>query len=327
MGLKCLIIAILSFAASVAAQAEALPDALKRFNQVDIPADERIIEATDDGGIAAFTNYKFRCKRQDDFNPKESAKAEAQFKNFLTYFSTHPNPSDDEKTKRLALLKAAAKAGSWRADYIDLVWDIWDNRANSKALQPLGKRLADFANRGTPIAIYGYVHWMGNMPSNEKYDVLKAAIDRGSPQAMVLMGHDLGMHSLPLRPMAKEMLACAKSQKEPGAYDALGQIAWREGRWVDAYRLWEDGVNKGCEDCIDHMEEFSMLKPDFQLDNGFQDSIPRLKALRDYYSKQFLYQISHMTELLETAPAEMAFHVTDEQIVALIKKRQEVFGK
>jgi hypothetical protein len=322
-----LIIAVLTMAVSVPARAEALSDALKRLNHVDIPADQRIIDATDDGGIAAFSDYKFQCKRQDDFNPKESAKAQAQFKEFLAYYSAHSNPTDDEKSKRLALLQAAAKAGSWRADYVDLIWDIWDNRANRKALQPLGDRLADFANRGTPIAIYGYVHWMGNMPRSERYSVLKAAIDRGSPQAMVLMGHHLGMHSLALRPMAKEMLACAKSQEEPGAYDVLGQIAWREGRWVDAYRTWEEGSNKGCEDCIDHMEEFVMLNPRFQLKDGFRDSTPPLKALREYYSKQFLYQITQMTELLEAAPTDMAVHVTDEQIVALIEKRLQVFGK
>ena len=70
-----------------------------------------------------------------------------------------------------------------------------------------------------------------------------------------------------------------------------------------------------------------MLNPGFQLNDGFRDSTPPLKALREYYSKQFLYQLTQMPELLEAAPAEMAFHVTDEQIVALIEKRLQVFGK
>ncbi|MDD5118112.1 MAG: hypothetical protein PHP90_05925, partial [Sulfuricurvum sp.] len=159
------------------------------------------------------------------------------------------------------------------------------------------------------------------------------AIDRGSPQAMVQVGFELGMRSLTLRPMAKEMLACAKSQQEPEAYGVLGKIAWTEGRWVDAYRLWEEGANFGCEDCIDKMGEFIALTLEFnprtgevresttRMSDEIRNSLPRLEALKKFYSEQFFYKISNMTELLVTAPTDMAFHVSDEQIVALIKKQ------
>lgn len=314
-------------AVSLTVHAESIAKALERLNHVDIPVEERVTDATDDGGIAAFGDYKFECRNQESFNPKEEARARARFQEFLAYFSRHPAPSKEQKAKRLVLLKAAIKAGSWRADYVDLVWSIWDNRADREALQSLSTRLTDFAERGVPIALYGYVHWMGSLPSEDRYRLLKIAIDRGSPQAMVRMSDHLGMRSLALRPMAKEMAACAQHQKEPGAYEVLGEIAWREGRWVDAYRFWGDGANKGCEACIDRMEKFAMLEPGFRLNDGAMDSSARLKALREYYAGQFLYQLTKMTELLEIAPPDMAFHVSDEQIVALIERQMQPYGE
>jgi hypothetical protein len=331
MTLKQLIVSVLGIITASVTQAASLSDDLKRFNQVEIPADERTYPA-DEVSAAAFSNYKFKCERQEDFSPKESANGAAKLKEFMAYASAHPASTCKEKIKCLALLKAAAKAGSWRADYIDLIWDISDNRSNQKALQSLEARLDNFAGQGTPIALYGYVRSHEDMPMEEMYRLLKVAIDRGSPQAMVQVGFDLGMRTLTLRPMAKEMLACAKSQQEPGAYGVLGKIAWTEGRWIDAYRLWEEGANLGCEDCIDKMKEFGALTRELTVTGEIRDSttrqsndilnsLQRLDALKDFYSKQFLYEITDMTELLVTAPTDMAFHVSDEQIVALIRKR------
>jgi hypothetical protein len=327
MKFRRLVVAVCGVTVPLMGQAASLSDELKRFNQIEIPVDERIIQDFDDGAIAAFSEYKFKCRRQKDFNPKESSNGTAQFKAFLRYASDHPEPTEAEKIERLALLQAAAKAGSWRADYVDLIWDIWTNRNDRNTLQSLSVRLANFAEQGIPIALYGFVHWHEDIPRMERYRILKEAMERGSPQAMDLMGYQLGLHSLALRPLAKEMLTCATSQKNPDAYDGLGQIAWLEGRWVDAYRMWEVGANLGCAQCIGQMEEFVMLNPGFRLSDGFYNSTPRLKALRSFYESQFFYQLTKMTELLKPATADMAFHVSDEQIIALIKRRLQKFGK
>lgn len=323
--IKLSALALLLVTQLCAAQTETVADQLRRFNQVSIPDNERIIEAVDDGAIAAFGNYKFTCRKQEDFSPEESAKAKKSLKNLLSFAARHPAPSQAQVKETEDLMAKAIKAGSWRAKYIDLSLRIWKGLHWEQAAIPqLSEELADMTAEGIPAAAYGYVQWMGGLHDDkaERYRLLEAAIDRGNPQAMVLIGDLIGMHSMVLRPMGKEMLDCAASQGEPSAYGSMGKIAWREGRWVDAYRLWEKGLNAGCGSCFDAMRGLSRLKSRLGAGNETFDPRLQLDALRKFYSGQFLIQNSGMGELLEKAPQYMEFHVTDEQIVELIRSRQ-----
>jgi hypothetical protein len=105
-------------------------------------------------------------------------------------------------------------------------------------------------NEGTPVVIYAYLMWtMSWLQGEERYRIFKAAIDRGSPQAMEVIGAELAMKSEKLGSMGKEMLTCAIGQGEPNAY---------------AYRLFEKGTNSGCSACANHMKNFARLEPDIQ---------------------------------------------------------------
>lgn len=301
---------------------------LVKYNQLKLSRDAQFVDATDNGDVAAFRGYQFECRKQEDYSPDETPAARAALDKFLAYFAAHPSPNVAQKKERIALLEAAIKAGSWRADYIDVIWGIWDNRGNPREAQPYADRLGKFVDTGVPIAVHGFLEWTGGQYEHreQRTYLLKAAIERGNPQTMSSVGYNLGTHTFDLRPMAKQMLDCAAAQGDPDAYNGIGRIAWHEGRWVDAYRAWATGANLGCDDCLGQIEELVTLRPGHRVSDGSYDTDPGFKALRRFYADQFLYGITHMTELRVTAPPAVQVQVSDAQIVQIIKARLARYG-
>lgn len=297
-----------------------------RLNNLNIPADYQPQE-NDPELVKAFQGYKFQCTKEDGFNPKETKVAKKRFDDFVGYFNNHPSPSNEQVKKRLELLLKAVDSGSWKAKYVDVMWQIRETRGGPNA-QALAKELTKLAEEGIPIAIQQYVESMGGFYDQpaERNRLLKLAVDRGSPEAMGLVGGAIASRSVVLRELGKQLLSCAIKQGEPQAYESLGKIAWHEGRWVDAYRLWEQGANRGCEECIGRMERFSTLRPDYRVADGMYGSNSALKLLREFYSNQLLYQISKMHNLITPAPKAMQFHITDEQIANLARKESAERG-
>lgn len=315
-------------AASLAADSTVSEEDVRRYNHVPLSRQAQVADNTDNGDIAGFRGYRFNCRKQQDYSKPESAQAKAALDRFMAYFVAHPSPSDRQKTERLALLQAAIKAGSWRADYIDVMWGIWAYRGSPQELRTYADRLQKMAADGVPIAIHSFLRWTDGQYENptRRIQLLKAALERGNPNTMSSVGYELGTHTLELRPMAKRMLDCASAQGDPDAFNGIGRIAWQEGRWIDAYRTWVHGANLGCEACLEAIEELVVLRPGHDVEGGTDDVDPGFKALRAFYANQFIYQITQLTDLRMPAPAALQVTVSDASIVQLIKSRLARYG-
>jgi hypothetical protein len=316
-------------AGSLAAAPEVAAEDLRKYNHVRLSREAQFVDATDNGDIAGFRDFKFDCRQQQNYSYRESPEAKAAVEKFLAYVTEHPSPSDPQKTERLALLEAAIKAGSWRADYIDITWGIWENRGRPQDAQPYAERLSKLARQGLPIAVHGLLRWTNGQYEDRKNRLLllKAAIERGNPNTMSDVGYNLGTHDLKLRPMAKQMLDCAAGQGHADAYSGIGSIAWHEGRWIDAYRAWVKGANLGCEDCLRRIEDMVSLRPGHDIEEGTYNVDPKFKALRAFYAGQFIYEITELTDLRIPAPAALQVTVSEASIVELIKLRLARHGR
>lgn len=115
------------------------------------------------------------------------------------------------------------------------------------------------------------------------------------------------------------MLDCAAAQGNGDAYDSLGLLADMEGRKVDAYRLWEKGVNNGCAACIERMEEFAKIRADYDPSTGITDATPALKQIEHFYSENSLFEWTVLPDLYRPLPANLSFHVSDDDILKLLK--------
>ena len=302
------------------------PDDLERYNHLELSPEAQVVEATDNGEVAAFSGYTYACSSQGEHLPKESPAARKAFERFVAYYEAHPDPTRKDKRRRLQLLTQAIAAHSWRAEYLDAVWGVWDNRSAPKAAQPFMDRLAKLADVDNPMALNALLTWTNGMHEDMPRRIrwLKTGIEGGNPQILSSVGYNLGTHSLALRPVSSRMLECAAAQGEASAYNGLGRIAWQEGRWIDAYRAWERGANLGCEDC---MGQFSGMDTPAPPEDPGSPSVARtLEALRKHYAEQFLFQVSQLIELRHPAPEGMQLHVTDAQIVAFIKDRIALYG-
>lgn len=311
-----------------ASATSALERDLIRYNRLQLSAEARVSGNTDNGEIKAFRGYQFKCRKEADFQDEETQEAKTRFDRFLQYAAQHDSPDAQQKQQRLSLLQAAIAAGSWRADYLDVIWGLWANRGHESEFKPFADRLYAHARSGLPIAVHAIVEWNGGMYEDipQRTALLKAAIERGNPNAMASVGYNLGTHDLALRPMAKQMLDCAAAQGEPSAYDGIARLAWHEGRWVDAHRAWVQGANLGCERCLQQVESDIAMRPGHRVSDGTYNTDARYKALRTFYESQFLYGITHMNSLRVTAPAALHIQVSDEQIVQAIKARIDAYG-
>lgn len=299
---------------------------LEHHNRLKLSPEAQITGATDSGELAAFSEYTFVCSSQDGHLPDEAPAASEAFERFVTEFEAHPRPTVEDKRRRLDLLERAIAAHSWQAEYLDAVWGVWANRGVPKDAQPFMDRLAKLADEGNPLAFHALLTWTNGMHEDMPRRVrwLKTGVEGGNPQILSNVGHDLGTHSLALRPMAIRMLECAAAQGEASAYHGLGRIAWQEGRWVDAYRAWERGANLGSEDCMHMFDEMDTLVP--MASEGSVTVGDRLRDLQAHYDSQFLFRISHLASLRHPAPEWMQLHLSDAQIIALIKGRIARYG-
>lgn len=301
---------------------------LIRYNRLQLSAEARVADNTDNGEIEAFRGYQFKCQKEADFQDEETQEAKTRFDRFLQYAAQHDSPDAQQKQERLSLLQAAMAAGSWRADYLDVIWGLWANRGRPGEFKPFADRLYAHARSGLPIAVLAIVEWSGGMYEDipQRTTLLKAAIERGNPNAMASVGYNLGTHDLALRPMAKQMLDCAAAQGEPSAYDGIARLAWHEGRWVDAQRAWIKGANLGCEPCLQQVESGIAMRPGHRVSDGTYNTDAPYKALRTFYGNQFFYGITHMNSFRVTAPAALHIQVSDEQIIETIKARIAAYG-
>ena len=322
------LLVMIFFISGAARAASSLEQDLIQYNHLQLSKDAQVVDSTDNGERAAFRDYHFECRKEADFEDTETPVAKAAFDRFLAYVAAHPSPTVEQKTQRLALLQAAITAGSWRADYLDVIWGMWDNRGDGKALKPFADRLYAYTTSGLPVAVHAWVEWHGGMYEDmpQRVALLKAAIERGNTNAMVSVAYNLGTHDLALRPMAKQMLDCAAAQGAPGAYDGIGRLAWQEGRWVDAMRAWIKGANLGCDECLVQVESDLVWQPGHRVSDGTYNTDPGYKALRKFYEDQFFYGLTHLHSLRVTAPASLQIDVSDEQIVKGIKARIAAYG-
>ena len=306
--------------------ADDLQSQLRKYNALKLSDDAQLFPPAANY-TDAYADYAFECRKEADFLPKESAAAQEAFQRFVDDVRSHPDPSPDDKRRRNALIERAMAAGSWQARFFNAMWTLRLERGTPE-VQKQFKVLIDMAQQGNPAALGAYLTRASNLEEDDaqRVTIQKAAIDRGNPAVMASVGFHLGTRTHELRPKGVAMLKCAASQGEGRGYDGLATIAWLEGRWVDAYRLWAAGANLDCESCMTHVEDIVMTRPDYRPSDGTYGKEPTVAALRRFYGSQMLYTISHLKALRIDAPSEMQFKLTDEQIVALIETRIRTYG-
>lgn len=287
-----------------------------------------------------FQGKNFICRDEVSFTPKEEAAASAAFSKFVEYVSRTDKVEDSaHKKERENLLDAAIKAGSWKARYLDSVWSfrfpkVGDSKENAFA------RLVEIAGQGIPIAAYKLGSYFGRQDDNMYY-WFDAAIDRGSVNAMTSVGSTIVVQSKALRPIGKLMLECAVSKKHADAYNALGMLAHMEGRRLDAYRLWINGVNEGCKECFKHVEIVARAQSYisnnsiassrdkklslhfFENDSTSEEKSPALELIKKFYSVSWFYEISELSDFYRRLPKQMEFHPDDVALFLALKMERE----
>lgn len=305
------------------------PDTLRQYNSIQVTDDFRVqgdsgIDLSKTLGLSAFV-----CVRQSDRMPKDSAKAQQAFQKFLDYFdaTATANITIKQKGERLELIKAAIAAGSWRAKYADLMWEIKENHLDQRKSYAFAVKLIDMANHGIPAAIRGVDSWISYNTSTERLQIQKAGVQSGNPQIIGNVGHRLAFNTLKYRARGLNMLKCAIRQGDVTSYYSVGLVAQREGRWVDAYRIWERGANLGCERCIEKLEDIATLDPKFSFGRDTTvNAVPALKKLNDFYNNQFFWKLTELPELRQQAPDDLLFKLSEKQIVALVENFMVISG-
>lgn len=272
--------------------------------------------------VRRYQGKPFKCNRAADHTPDETPIAALAFNDFIKY-SVHGDSMPDfwmngsSRHKREQLLADAIKAGSWKATYVDAVWAFHVAEDNA-ARQQSGNRLITLVKRGIPIAAYTFATYLGEVPG-EQDRLLNEAINRGSPDAMVAVGGAMISRSKQLRALGKAMLECALSQGDAGAYASLGTLADMEGREVDAYRLWEKGVNSGCRGCVDPLLDIAKIRPGYTVETPRQDLMPELKAIQTFLNSNIMYDWTRLPELATPMPSNLSFHVSNAELLKLLE--------
>lgn len=294
---------------------------LMQFNHA-APWDGVSADELDHVLVKQYANKPFQCRRAIDYTPEETPAAVRAFSAFVEY-SKHGDSvtafwrDGAARERRAQLLAEAIDAGSWKAQYTDAVW-AFRMASNEAARQLAGKRLAKLAERGFPVAIYTYATYLDAAP-DEQARLFSEAIDRGSPEAMVIIGGSMIVRSKQLRSMGEAMLDCALSQGYVNAYWGLGRLADMQGRQVDAYRLWEKGANAGCAGCIDELMAFPKIRPG-------EDLMPEPKWIKAVLGRNLFYDMTRLQDLATPVPADLAFHVSDGDVLRLLKLRAALQG-
>lgn len=325
--LRCVAALVLvALVAGPAARPASAQDPVQRYNAIRLSEHARLLPPDDDMA-GAFADFEFVCRSPDAYLPEEPPAARAAFARFIAFARALKDPDAEGKRRRMQLLDEARAAGGWRAAFFDAMWALW--------LDPRGPEapghfdyIASLAEQGNPVALDAYRHWTGDMRDDpqQRIVLLKAAIERGSADAMSTVGFDLATRTRELRPLGVRMLECAAAQGQASAYEGLARVAWLEGRWVDAYRAWQQGANLGDDRSLDAMEDAVLARADYSPETGTRGREPRVAALRAFYEDQFLFNVSHLLELRANAPPAMHLRWSDEAIVRVIDARIRRFG-
>jgi hypothetical protein len=283
-----------------------VPESLQRYNRMQVSRDYRASSSPLDPQSMAFGEAPFRCVQQKDHLPKESPAAERAFAKFLAYFdeTNGENISDDDQKQRIRLINAAIKAGSWRAELSYWLWVATGPRDVQRSRR-VAAELLRMAEGRNPVIVAAAAALI------EDYDegrptvngLLRSGMERGSPQVMTDVGGRLAVSVLEHRARGLAMLRCAADQGDVEAYHPLGETARREGRWVDAYRIFELGVNQGCRGCVQELERLAMLEPGFSgRSYMLSGTVPEINRVTAFYVKQFFWQLTGLSELRQPAP-------------------------
>lgn len=312
----------------VVAQLDALvtwkvPESLLRYNRMLVTQDYRASSSPLDRQSMAFGEVPFDCVQQKDHLPKESPAAQRAFDKFLAYYdeATREDISAEEQKERLRLFEAAIKAGSWRARLTDLLGQVYRNRDRKESLR-LQAELLRMAEGQNPVIVAAAAarieDYADGRPTLD--GLLRTGIERGSPQVMTDIGGRLAVNVLEHRARGLAMLRCAADQGGVEAYHPLAETARREGRWVDAYRIFEMGANQGCMPCMEELEALALLNPGFS--GGRYDTegeVPAINQLRSFYGQQFLWRLTGLMELRRPAPQSIQLQLSDEEVRGLIE--------
>ncbi|MFJ4430684.1 hypothetical protein ACIPZG_06905 [Pseudomonas sp. NPDC089395] len=331
-------------------------DELQRFNNLpETPVGE--IPIDDDFLTAQFENKKFECRNVNQFTPKDDVAAARAFEQFVAY--TKHSESDDNffmgagnRQRREALLTTALEAGSWKAAYVDAVWSARFPKKGETTADGLA-RVRGLAEKGIPIAIHKYASYIF-VDRKASYFAHDAAIDRGSPHSMTSIASRILKRTKELRPLAKQLLECAVSQGHGAAYEPLGQIAESEGRRLDAYRLWAEGVNKGCLECVKNMRVLGLVRagsfdrpvneaaawqrlalrsgdPGFlalayekDAEGEVKDKTPELTAVWNYYNKVGQFGETALEEFERKLPDDLLFTLNDIELLDLLRYEEQL---
>lgn len=304
---------------------------LEDFNRLP-PWDGTSTELSGDPELVArFQSKKFVCQEAVDLSPKESDVAARAFSAVVEYVSAGDKVENfwqdsAHRQMRETLLLAALKAGSWKAEYLDTVLTLWSTRrpADSEAQKAAAKRLGALAQKGVPIAAYKYARRLFPYYITDMYEVDNYAIDTGSPHAMEAVGEKIILKSKELRPLAKALLECAASRGYGQAYKGLGVLASMDGRWLDAYRFWEKGVNEGCLDCINYVDQIGRVRASSSGASTedrslYLESAPDLIAIKKFHSDNFFYELSELSDFKRSLPSDKYFRPNDADVLQLLK--------
>ncbi|MFP8580009.1 hypothetical protein AB9C65_10815 [Klebsiella pasteurii] len=270
-----------------------------------------------------FQNIKFACHNASGFTPEESQIAAKSFSELVQYTSEGDQIKDfwynpEHKQKREGLLATAIKAGSWKAAYVNSVWAIKYPDAETPA-DVASTKLRELVSQGIPIAAYKYATYLFGRDDESMYYLYAEAIKRGSPQAMSAVGGTIVVRVQELHPLGRQLLECAAGQGYAEAYDHLGLLADMEGRRLDAYRLWEKGINEGCEGCIRRMSNLAKVRRGYSADVPMMELMPELTKIKKFNENNFFYQLTELPDFYRSLPDELVFHLKDSELLSLLK--------
>ena len=271
--------------------------------------------------ISAFKGRPFECRNAVDHTPLDAAEAQGKFNEFVHHVKLGGADknfwaSEVNRNKREDLLKSTVNSGSWKAVYVDSVWSIRSPDASRS--QSASDQLEQLVRQGIPVATYKYATYLYGRDDKTMYYLLEEAIDRGSPDAMELVGGNIVAPSKQLRPLAKAMLDCAVNQGNANAYGHLGRLAEMEGHKVDAFHLWVKGLNNGCDECVDNLARLAKSrKGNDPAPAPMNGSMPELKRIAQFYSDTFMYEDTKLPDLFRPLPAALEFHPSDEEVLKL----------
>lgn len=316
----------LIFAAIFMACGTATAKRLEDFNHAPTSYGSSEQLSVDKQLLAEFSHKKFVCRSEAAFLPKESPAAAEAFRQLVEYALAGDQidnfwMDEEHKKQREGLLADAVKEGSWKAVYLDSVWTLRYPASPAERVNA-SEKLQALIQQGVPIAAYKYGSSLYGRDDNAMYALLSGAVDRGSPQAMALVGGNIVPQAKVLHPVGKQLLECAVEQGFAPAYRSLGKLAWMEGRRLDAYRLWEKGANKGCASCIQYLEPIGRVRRGYTSATPVLEQVPQLAAINAFYERNFFYPLSELKDFDLPLPKNLTFHLNDTELLKLLETEQ-----